>query len=167
MQLTLSPKAKERAQEIVDQLHASPKSYEELVQRSHLYMPFIQEALEIVGVPDDLKYLAVVESWLKGDAVSKSNAVGFWQFKDFTAREVGLLINQQVDERKHIFRSSIGAGRYLYGLNQQFGNWIYAIIGYNRGGRGAIPFTDTRYYGKNKMTIPGRFASICTESDCL
>ncbi|MCS7085901.1 MAG: LysM peptidoglycan-binding domain-containing protein, partial [Bacteroidia bacterium] len=90
---------------------------------------------------------------LRGDAVSPSNAVGFWQFKDFSAREVKLEVNEIVDERKHIFRSSIGAARYFYKNYRRYANWVYAVISYYAGGTGAMPHIDPQYIGKDEMVV--------------
>ena len=79
----------------------------------HLYFPIIENIFKEEGVPDDFKYLSLQESGLISDAVSTSNAVGFWQFKDFTAREVGLRVDKQIDERKNIVSSTRGAAVYL------------------------------------------------------
>lgn len=153
VQLTLDAYAQKYVQGVVDQLHRNPSYFNKLVDRTDTYLPFVEEAFRLVGVPDDLKFIVLQESSLIGDAVSSSNAVGFWQFKSETAKEVGLTVNTQVDERMHIFRSSIGAARYFYQINRQFDNWIYAIIGYNRGPTGALPFTQSSNYGKRRMTL--------------
>ena len=65
------------------------------------------------GIPDDFKYLAIQESGFISDAVSSSNAVGFWQFKKLTADEVGLRVDRKIDERQNIVTSSRGAAKYL------------------------------------------------------
>jgi membrane-bound lytic murein transglycosylase D len=79
--------------------------------------------------------------------------VGFWQLKDFTAREVGLMVDQRVDERKHIFRASVGAAKYFRTNYLRYQNWVYSIISYYAGGTGAKPYTEEKYYGQNVMTI--------------
>ena len=155
MELTLTPEAQSYIQGQVNRLHRNEQSFQQLVERADTYMPFVEYAFHLVGVPQDLKYIVLQESALIGDAVSTSNAVGFWQFKDFTAREVGLTVNDRVDERMHIFRASVGAARYFYRLNRDFDNWIYAVIGYNQGPTGALPYTKHRLYGARKMTITG------------
>ncbi|TAE54995.1 MAG: LysM peptidoglycan-binding domain-containing protein, partial [Bacteroidetes bacterium] len=153
IELTVTPGAQARLGEMVTQLQASPRYFNEMVRRAQIYMPFIEEALEHVRVPADLRYLAIVESSLRADAVSSSGAVGFWQFKQPTALELGLRVNEEVDERMHIYRSSEAAARYLAKVNLDFDNWIYAIIAYNQGPTGAVPFTDPRYYGNEKMVV--------------
>ncbi|MCB9234038.1 MAG: LysM peptidoglycan-binding domain-containing protein [Bacteroidia bacterium] len=155
MNLELTPACQAQVQEMIDRLYKSESYFQTLLDRCDTYMPFVEDAFELARVPDDLKYICILESALIGDAVSKSNAVGFWQFKDFTAREVGLIVGPNVDERKHIFRSSLGAARYFTRLHRDFDNWIYAVIGYNQGPSGAIPYTKSKYYGAKSMVLEG------------
>ena len=155
MVLNLDAEARILIQERINLLHKTPSYFQTLLDRADTWMPFVENAFEMMRLPSDLKYIVILESALIGDAVSKSNAVGFWQFKEFTAREVGLVINDNIDERKHIFRSSMGAARYFHQLNRDFDNWVYSIIGYNQGPRGAIPFTEAKYYGQKEMRIQG------------
>ncbi|AWV98352.1 LysM peptidoglycan-binding domain-containing protein [Arcticibacterium luteifluviistationis] len=101
------------------------------------YFPYIEEILEQENVPDDLKYLAVQESALKSDALSSSAAVGFWQFKEATGTELGLVINNNIDERKYLFASTKAAADYFKKNNLIFKNWISCIYAYNQGPTGA------------------------------
>lgn len=153
IKLRFTPEARDEIQKKVDFIFENPFSYQALVERADLYMPFVTDAFEQIGVPEDLKYIVIQESGLRGDAVSPSQAVGFWQMKDFTAREVGLDINQWVDERKHIFRSSIGAARYFHKQYRRFDNWLYAVIAYYAGATGALPYVKSEYYGAREMII--------------
>ncbi|MFO0484521.1 MAG: transglycosylase SLT domain-containing protein [Sphingobacteriia bacterium] len=151
--LQFTPAGRAAIQQHVNKLHANTLYFRILVEKANLYMPFVEHALELMNVPEDLKYICLQESALQGDAVSSSNAVGFWQFKHFTAEEVGLVINEGVDERKHIFRSSVGAARYFSKNFIRHPNWVYSIISYYAGGTGAIPFINTDYYGATHMTV--------------
>lgn len=153
MNLELTPGCRAKVQEMIDRLYKSPQYFQSLVERCDTYMPFVEDAFNLMKVPEDLKYIVILESALIGDAVSRSNAVGFWQFKDFTAREVGLIVGPKIDERKHIFRSSLGAAKYFSRINRDFDNWIYSIIGYNQGPSGALPYTKARYYGARSMVL--------------
>ncbi|MDX2283452.1 MAG: LysM peptidoglycan-binding domain-containing protein [Bacteroidia bacterium] len=153
MDLALSPGARTQIDAHITQIQASPRYFNEMVRRAYIYMPFIEEALQNAGVPDDLKYMAIQESSLRPDAVSSSNAVGFWQFKTEAASEVGLRISELVDERRHIFRSSESAGRYLFKMYEDFDNWLYAVIAYYEGGTGAVKHTDPAYYGAAAMPV--------------
>lgn len=155
MQLSLNQSARTKVDGIINMLRRSPDHFQVLLDRANLYMPIVEEAFRAAGAPRDLIFISLVESSLNGAAVSKSKAVGFWQFKDFTGREMGLQINNQVDERKHIYYASFAAARYFSSVNQNFRNWIYAVIGYNQGPTGAISHTQKKYYGKNAMPVTG------------
>jgi membrane-bound lytic murein transglycosylase D len=150
--LSLTPKCQAEIQKRVNSLTKNPLYHQIHIDRAAIYMPYVEEAFRLVNVPDDLKYIVIQESGLVGDAVSTSNAVGFWQFKDFSAREVGLRIDALVDERKHIFRSSVGAARYFRKQYDRHPNWLYAVIAYYTGGTGAIPYiNEEKYYAKEMI----------------
>ncbi|MCS6895422.1 MAG: transglycosylase SLT domain-containing protein [Bacteroidia bacterium] len=153
MQARLLPEARHAIQQYIIKLHEHQATLNAMVARAETLMPYIEEALLYIGVPEDLKYLAIQESRLNPHAVSRSQAVGYWQFKDFTAREVGLIINDTIDERKHLFRSSAGAAIYLSKQYYRHRNWLFAIIAYYEGGSGAIPYIDTAYREKNEICI--------------
>lgn len=153
MRTRLTPEARHAIQQYIIKLHEHPPTLEAIVARAETLLPYIEEALSYIGVPEDLKYLAIQESRLNPHAVSRSQAVGYWQFKDFTAREVGLVINDTIDERKHLFRSSAGAALYLAKQYQRHRNWLYAIISYYEGGTGALPYIDPAYVGKEEVCI--------------
>ena len=105
MTLKITSSGQRAIQEHVDALHSSPRHHEALADRARLYFPIIERILAEERVPDAVKYLAIQEGSLISDAVSSANAVGYWQFKDFTAREMGLRVDRTVDERKNINRS--------------------------------------------------------------
>jgi membrane-bound lytic murein transglycosylase D len=155
LEIELSSEAERKVSELVRQLQVSPRYFNQMVQRALCYMPFIEEALTEAGAPDDMKYLAIQESSLMPSAVSTSNAVGFWQFKGPTAKEMGLRVDDRIDERRHIFRASLAAGRYLAKVNQDFDNWAYAVIAYREGPTGAVPYTNPLYYSQDKMRLSG------------
>jgi membrane-bound lytic murein transglycosylase D len=153
MTLKLTPDAVEVIQKDVNSLTASQKFFGIKVDRARLYFPIIERIFAEENVPDEIKYLVLQESALISDAVSTSNAVGFWQFKDFTAREVGLRVDRYVDERKNIVSASRGAARYLKRNNFYYNNWMYAIMAYNTGRGGAQQYIEEQNLGQNKMTI--------------
>ncbi len=107
------------------------------LERMQWYFPIIEEILDEEDVPDDIKYIAVVESSLLPDALSTSAAVGFWQFKEATAKEMGLKIDNTIDERKYIVASTRAAALYLKRNNLIFKNWISSIYSYKEGAGGA------------------------------
>ncbi len=100
---------------------------------SNFFMPFFEEALEIYQLPLELKYLPIIESGLKPDAVSHAGAVGLWQFMLTTAKDYGLEVNSLVDERRDPVRGSIAAAHYLSDLYKIFGDWNLVIAAYNCG----------------------------------
>ena len=137
----------------VNNLAGNPKYFQIKLQRAQQYFPIIEKIFREEGVPDDLKYLALQESALIADAVSSANAVGFWQFKEPTAREVGLTVNQYVDERMNIVAATRGAARYLKKNNFYFNNWMYAVISYQTGPGGADKYVERRYFGARRMEL--------------
>ncbi|MCM5663804.1 lytic transglycosylase domain-containing protein [Galbibacter mesophilus] len=103
-----------------------------LIKRANKYFPIIEPILKAHGVPDDLKYIAVIESGLT-QAVSPAGATGFWQLMKGTAREYGLEVNDNVDERYHIKKSTEVACKYLKKAKERFGTWTMAAAAYNAG----------------------------------
>jgi len=106
-----------------------------LIKRSGRYFPVIEPILRKYGVPEDFKYLAIAESQLS-NAVSPAGAVGFWQFLAGTAREYGLEVNDEVDERYHLEKSTGAACRYFIDSYDVYGNWTMVAASYNNGRRG-------------------------------
>jgi hypothetical protein len=104
-----------------------------LVKMSNRYFPIISERLKAAGVPDDFKYLCVAESNLVGGAVSKSGAVGFWQFMNNTAPGYGLRTSSEVDDRHDIERSTDAACAYLKRAYAKYQSWTAAAASYNCG----------------------------------
>ena len=103
-----------------------------LMKRANKYFPVIEPILKEEGVPDDFKYLAVIESGLT-QAVSPARAVGFWQIMEGTGKDYGLEINSNVDERYHIEKSTRVAADYLKKAKERFGSWTLAAASYNAG----------------------------------
>lgn len=97
------------------------------------YFPVIERILKEKGVPDDFKYLALAESGLNPRAVSPAGAVGFWQFLDTTAKEYGLEVNNEVDERYHVEKSTYAFCIYLRESYNKYGSWTLAAASYNGG----------------------------------
>lgn len=100
---------------------------------SQYYFPIFEQAMERNGVPEELKYLAIIESALNPRAVSRAGASGSWQFMYQTAKMYDLKIDQTVDERFDPEKASDAAARYLKSLYDNFGDWILAIAAYNCG----------------------------------
>ena len=104
-----------------------------ILKRAPRYFGVIEPILRAYGVPEDMKYLAVVESNLFDRAYSPSHAAGIWQFLEGTAREYGLEVNEDVDERYNVRLSTHAACRYLKDSHEQFGSWAMAASAYNMG----------------------------------
>lgn len=103
-----------------------------LLKRANKYFPTIEPILEEEGVPDDFKYLAVIESALE-NVRSPKGAKGFWQIMSGTAKEYGLEVNSNVDERYHVEKSTHVACAYLKKAKERLGSWTLAAASYNRG----------------------------------
>ena len=156
IKLTVSEGARKQIQADVDALHRSQTYLQRKVDKIDLYFPIIERVFREENLPDDFKYLTIQESALVSDAVSSSNAVGFWQFKEASAIEVGLRVDKYIDERMHITASSHAAAKYIKKNNFFFDNWVYALLAYNTGPTGAEKHIDKKYLGKKKMEITKR-----------
>lgn len=124
-------------------LGANKKYVATLVEKMRLYFPVIEPILAQGNVPDDFKFLCVQESALNPNAVSTSAAVGYWQFKLETAKDVGLKVNHEIDERRHILEATRGAVNYFNRNNGVLHNWMSTLLSY-RVGLGTIkklPYT--------------------------
>lgn len=106
-----------------------------LIKRANKYLPIIEPILAENGIPDDFKYIAVIESSLT-QAVSPAGARGFWQFMEATGKEYNLEINDNVDERYHIEKSTRAAAAYFKKSKERFGSWTLAAAAYNAGDYG-------------------------------
>ena len=107
-----------------------------LIKRSHRYFPIIEPILKAEGIPDDFKYLALIESGLMPRVVSPAGAAGIWQFMPDAARDYGLEVNKEVDERYHVEKSTVAAGKYLKKAYEKYGSWALAAAAYNAGSAG-------------------------------
>jgi len=110
-------------------LHAST---ELIIKRANRMFPVMEPILKKYGIPDDFKYLAVIESKLE-NAVSPAGARGVWQFMPATAKEYAMEVNDLVDERYHLEKSTEAACKYLLDAKQRFGSWTLAAASYNGG----------------------------------
>ncbi len=116
-----------------------------LMKRAHKYFPVIEPILAKNGIPDDFKYLAVAESGLQ-NVVSPAGATGFWQIMKATGREYGLEVNNNVDERYHLEKSTEVACKYLKKSKERYGSWTLAAAAYNAG-----PAAIQKYMGIQKV----------------
>ncbi len=114
-----------------------------LLKRANKWFPMLEKILEEEGVPEDFKYLAVIESGLE-NLRSPKGAKGFWQLMPATAKEYGLEVNSNVDERYHIEKSTRVACKYLLKAKARFGSWTLAAASYNRGMFGTNRLLDSQ-----------------------
>ena len=104
-------------------------------KRANRYFPLIERILAEQGVPDDFKYLALIESGLD-NVKSPAGAAGFWQFMPSTAKGYGLEVNKYVDERYHLEKATYAACKYLLAAKKTLGTWTLAAASYNMGKAG-------------------------------
>lgn len=101
--------------------------------RKNLYFRVFEEVLDKKGMPDEIKYLSIVESLLSTNAVSWCGATGLWQFMPATGRMMNLTIDSEVDERKDIYKSTEKACDYLLSMHKIYNDWLLALAAYNGG----------------------------------
>lgn len=103
-----------------------------LMKRANRWLPQMQEILRKHNIPDDFKYLPLIESGLLND-ISPKNAVGYWQILKTSGRELGLEVDKEVDERYDPLKATEAACKYLNNAYKKFGNWTLVAASYNRG----------------------------------
>ncbi len=106
------------------------------IKRSSRYLLLIEEMLKEKKMPEDLKYIPVVESGLRPHSGSPKGAMGFWQFVAATGQKYGLKIDSEKDERRNVFKSTEAAILYFKELYDTFGSWTLAVAAYNMGEQG-------------------------------
>lgn len=103
------------------------------IKRANKYFPVMAPILRKAGVPEDLLYLACVESYLNPRALSGAKAAGIWQFMPATAKQYGLEVNDEVDERYNLVKATEAAAKYLQAARDKYGDWMTAMASYNAG----------------------------------
>lgn len=114
------------------------RNLQDLQTKSGTYFTLIENVFDQFGIPEELKYLAVIESGLNTNARSRVGAVGTWQLMAGTARLLGLRVGRHQDERRDLYKSTIAAAKYLNELHDQFDNWLLVIAAYNCGPGGVL-----------------------------
>jgi membrane-bound lytic murein transglycosylase D len=111
-------------------------SFKTWLERSSRYVPVIEDELQKAGLPQDLVYLAMIESGFRPDAASHMGAIGLWQFIASTGRHYGLNIGWWIDERRDFSKSTKAAIAYMKELNGEFNSWYLVAASYNMGESG-------------------------------
>jgi membrane-bound lytic murein transglycosylase D len=156
MNIQLDEDARAVIQADVKALLGNKKFWEAKLDRCLMFFPIVEGVLIDEDVPIDFKYLAVQESNLQPDAISASNAVGFWQFKKETAVDYGLRVDDQIDERKNITSSTRAAAKYLKKSNLQFNNWIASLYSYYLGAGGISKTIPTEWGYAKEVKLDGK-----------
>lgn len=117
-----------------------------MMKRAHRWLPQMSAILREEGIPDDFKYLVAIESNFQND-ISDKAAVGFWQFRKNTAKEYGLEVSPEVDERYNPIKSTHAACLYFIKAHKKFGTWTLAAASYNRGSNGLQKALDNQKVG--------------------
>jgi len=123
----------EHVQRYIDIYTGRKEQIGKMLGLSEYYFPIFERALKEAGIPEELKFLTVVESALNPQAVSRSGAVGPWQFMYETAKGYGLIMDNYTDERKDPVKASHAAARYLFDAHAKIGDWLLTIAAFNCG----------------------------------
>lgn len=115
------------------ELESLSKHSSMLIARANYYFPRVEPILKANDVPDDFKYLMVIESFMDPNALSPKGAAGLWQFMPGTAQNYGLTVSNRVDERFQTMKSTNAACKYLRAAYQKFGDWVAVAQSYNIG----------------------------------
>lgn len=105
----------------------------QMIKKANRYFPIVEPILKEEGVPEDFKYLMVIESNLNPNARSAAGAAGLWQFMKTTGREYGLEVNDNIDERYHVEKATRAACKYLKDAYAKYNDWVAVAASYNAG----------------------------------
>lgn len=109
------------------------KGSQKLYDKAIKSLPEIASLLVSMGIPEDFKYIPLIESGLSKNTTSHKGASGYWQFIPATARAYGLRVDDEIDERQDLIKSTNAAGKYLKALHAEFGDWALVAAAYNTG----------------------------------
>ncbi len=135
--------------------YADHRRFKEWLERSHEYLPYIQQTFREMGLPEDLAYVSLIESGFSARAYSRTGAAGLWQFMRGTGVKYGLKVNWWIDQRRDPILATRSAAQYLKDLHDEFDSWELALAAYNAGeGRvaNAVSRIGTKDYWKLRQT---------------
>lgn len=135
------------------------KKFQGFLDRGAEYAPMILDRLESRGMPQDLLYLAMIESGFQPNATSHAAAVGVWQFISATGQRYGLDIDRAVDERRDPVRATEAALDYLEDLHERFGSWYLAAAAYNSG-EGRVGRSMRAEFGRERARSESEYYQI-------
>jgi len=142
---------------VQDYAEDNTELFEKIKLNKSGYLKTIDKIFTQYEIPLELKYLAIIESKLKTNAVSGCGAMGVWQFMPGTAKTFGLKITAKYDERQHIWKSSVAAAKYLTMLHGYFEDWLLVVAAYNSGPApvlNAIKKSGSRNFWKLQYFLP-------------
>ncbi len=159
---------REEIKRFVNYFLANKNSFENTLRRANYYLPIINPIVQKHGLPEELALLPVIESAFNPFAVSRTGAAGLWQLIPSTARRYGLRVDQEVDERFDVIKSTESAAMYLKDLYDMFKNWELALAAYNCGENcvarrtGGINFWETQNFLplETRNYVPAFFAVL-------
>jgi membrane-bound lytic murein transglycosylase D len=108
-------------------------NFRKLMTKTERRMRMIEPILKKYGVPADFKYIPIIESAMSDEVTSRKGAGGYWQFMPSTAKSLGLVVNDTIDDRKHLVKSTHAAAKYLRRLHHQLGSWTLVAAAFNAG----------------------------------
>ena len=162
-----SYESRDRVERYVRMFSGPAKEHiEARLERGSRYEPMIRAKLRAGGLPEDMYYLALIESGFDANAYSSAAAVGMWQFMTSTARDLGMRVDWWVDERRDPVKSTDGAVRFIKDLQEQFGSLYLAAAAYN-GGPGRIARGLSRYAGDLEGTTGDDLFFALADKDYL
>ena len=135
------------------------------LKRTGQFFPYIEEELERAGLPEDLKYVTIVESGLRAGATSHAGAAGFWQFIESTGNHYGLEQNSWLDNRRDLYASTQAAIKYLKKLYSMFQDWPLALAAYNCGeGRVQNAMRNQGVHNYYQLETAARNRTLCVQN---